>query len=40
MKETKMLGAILWIFEWWQLPLIAILIVLIVFWRRYRSKNM
>jgi len=35
-----MLGAILWIFEWWQLVLIVILIALIMFWKRYRSKNM
>lgn len=33
--------AILWgLLTWWQLVLIAILIVLIVFWKKYRSKNM
>jgi hypothetical protein len=28
-----------WLF-WWQLPLLALLILLIIFWRIYRSKQM
>ena len=35
-----MLGTFLWIFEWYHPILIVALIVLIVFWKRYRSKNM
>jgi len=28
------------IFRVWQIPLVVVLIVLIIFWKRYRSKQM
>lgn len=28
------------LFQWWQIVLLIVLIVLIVFWRKYRSKQM
>ena len=28
------------VIEWWQIGLIVLLIGLIIFWKRYRSKNM
>jgi len=34
------LGAILGIFEWWQFPLIILVILLIVFWVMYRRRQM
>jgi hypothetical protein len=35
-----MMGLIFGIFEWWQLPLIVLLIVLLVAWKMYRKKQM
>lgn len=34
------IAAILGIFEWWQLPLIGMLVALIIFWKIYRGKQM
>jgi hypothetical protein len=34
------LAAIFGIFEWWQILLLVALIVLIVVWKKYRSKQM
>ncbi len=33
------LWGIQWLF-WWQIPLLIVLIVLIIFWRIYRNRQM
>ena len=31
---------VFWIFEWWQLLAMALLVVLLFFWKWYRNKQM
>ena len=39
MADVGTLGAI-WIFEWWQFPLMALVILLIIFLVMYRRRQM
>ena len=38
--SAEMLAALFGVIEWWQLVALALLIVLLIFWKRYRSKHM
>jgi hypothetical protein len=40
MSTSMPMAAILGIFEWWQLVMLALLIALLFFWKMYRNKTM
>jgi cytochrome c-type biogenesis protein CcmH/NrfF len=40
MVDLTVLGAFGDYFVWWQLPLVILLVVLIVFWIMYRKRQM
>jgi len=44
LQETDMTApntlALLWIFEWWQIIPLVLLIVVLIFWKKYRDSQL